>query len=312
MRKILLGVLVVVVGLAVAGVIYLKSIDFNQFKGLVAEKAEAATGRKLTLAGDVRLSIFTLTPSLAVDDVSFANAPWGSRPEMAKLKRLEAQVALMPLLSKQVQVQRFILVGPDILLETDAAGKGNWEFASPAAPGAAAGGEKAAGGPAAQFIVNEVDIKDGMLTYRDGKTKQTTTVALDDFSATSDSSTSPLTFHVSGAYNKAPFEAKGTLGPLAEIQAPKKPFPVDIEAGAGGAKIKVKGTIAQPAAVKGLDLNLSVEGKTLADLAAFAPGLPGIGPYRVAGHVGDKDANIVVDHLEAVLGHSDLSGDLTW
>ena len=307
---------VVVVAVVAAGVAVVKSIDLNQYRGLIAEKAEAATGRKLTLAGDIYLKLFTLSPSIAIDDVSFANAPWGSRPEMAKLKRLEAQVALLPLLSKQIEIKRFVLVSPDILLETDANGKGNWEFGAAPPPG---GGEGAAGapaapqggGPAPQITVNEVDVKDGTLTYRNGKTKQTTTIELAGLSAKADSSASPLVFEISGAYNKAPFEAKGTLGPLAEIQAPTKPFPVDVEAKAGGAKIKVVGTIAQLAAAKGLDLNLSAEGKSLGDLAVFAPGVPAIGPYRLAGHVGDKDANMVIDHMDAMLGKSDLAGEVT-
>jgi len=307
---------VAVIAVIAAGVAIIKTIDLNQYRGLIAEKAEAATGRKLTLAGDIYLNLFTLSPSVAIDDVSFANAPWGSRPEMAKIKRLEAQVALLPLLSKRIEVKRFVLVSPDILLETDASGKGNWEFKPPAgaAPPPAEGEKPAAAAPsglAAQFTINEVDIKDGTLTYRDGKTKKTTTVTLDNLSASAESSTSPLTFAVAGAYNNAPFSAKGTVGSLSQIQAPTKPFPIDVEAQAGGAQIKTTGTIAQPMAARGLDLKVSVEGKSLADLAAFAPGLPAIGPYSLAGHVGDKGADIIVDGLTAKLGKSDLAGEVT-
>ena len=326
----IVGILVVlVVAVVAAGVVIVKSIDLNQYRPMIAQKIEETTGRKATLAGQIYLDIWTLTPSVAIDDVSFANASWGSRPEMAKLKRLEAQVALMPLLHKQIEIKRFVLVSPDILLETDASGKGNWEFGG-AAPGAAAalpagvpkGNAPAqpapaqpaaapAGGNIPQFSINAVEIKDGTLTYIDGKTKKATTLALKDFTAKADSSTSPLKINIDGEFNKAPFKVAGTVGALADLQAPRAPFPVDIEAEAGGATIKAKGSIAQPAAVKGIDLNLSVEGKTLGDLAVFAPGLPAIGPYNLAGHVGDKDTNIVISQLKAALGKSDLAGDVT-
>lgn len=327
----IVGILVVlVVAVVAAGVVIVKSIDLNQYRPMIAQKIEETTGRKTTLAGQIYLDIWNLTPSVAIEDVSFANASWGSRPDMAKLKRLEAQVALMPLLHKHIEIKRFVLVSPDILLETDASGKGNWEFGT-AAPGAAAmppaGAPKAgaptqppapeqpaaapAGGNVPQFSINAVEIKDGTLTYIDGKTKKATTLALKDFTAKADNSTSPLKISIDGEFNKAPFKVAGTVGALADLQAPRAPFPIDIEAEAGGATVKAKGSIAQPAAVKGIDLNLSVEGKTLGDLAAFAPGLPAIGPYSLAGHVADKDANIVVSQLKAVLGKSDLAGDVT-
>ena len=125
------AVIVLLVGGAVAGIAVLKSMDFNEYKGLIAEQAKAATGRDLTIAGNLELGI-SLTPSLSVEGVTFSNAAWGSRPEMAKLDRLEAKVSLMPLLSGTVEVQRLILEGLDLLAETDKAGKGNWEFGPPA------------------------------------------------------------------------------------------------------------------------------------------------------------------------------------
>lgn len=326
-RTIVAILIVLVVAVIGAGVVIVKSIDLNQYRPMIAQKIEESTGRKATLAGQIYLDIWNLNPSIAIEDVSFANASWGSRPEMAKLKRLEAQVALLPLLHKQIEVKRFILVSPDILIETDANGKGNWEFGNAAPAAAAAPGGPAKGNapapareqPAAapsganipQFSINAVEIKDGTLTYIDGKTKKATSLVLKDLTAKADSNTSPLKIDIDGEFNKAPFKVAGTVGALADLQATKAPFPIDIEADAGGATIKAKGSIAQPAAVKGIDLNLSAEGKSLADLAAFAPGLPAIGPYNLAGHVGDKDANIVVSQLKAVLGKSDLAGDVT-
>ncbi len=316
-----LAILVVLVVVLVGGLLVVaKSIDVNQYRDVIAQKAEETTGRKLTLAGKIYLNVFTFSPSVTVEDVSLANAPWGSRPEMMKLKKLEAVVALLPLLHKEIEIRRFILDGPDILLETDANGKGNWEFSAAGTAAAPPGGQKAPAGapptaaPGAaipQVSVNEVAIKDGTLTYRDGKTKQTTTLALDDFTAKSEGGTGPLSVDLSGKYNTNPFKVKGVFGSLAEIQSPKAPFPIDVDIEAGGATIKAIGTVAQPAAAKGMDINLSVDGKSLADLSGFAPGLPKLGPYNVAGHVSDKDGNTTIDHLKAMLGKSDLAGDVT-
>src|SRR3990172_8629764 len=48
--------------------------------------------------------------------------------KVVKVKRFEVQVALFPLLSKQLQLKRLILIEPDILVETNAAGKSNLDF----------------------------------------------------------------------------------------------------------------------------------------------------------------------------------------
>ena len=119
----ILGVLLIAV--VVAAVAVLSSLDFNDYKGVIAEEAKKATGRDLKISGDLKLNI-SLTPSLYVDGVTFANAPWGSRPDMVTLKRLEAEVALLPLLSSKVDVKRVVLIGLDLLAETDKQGRGNW------------------------------------------------------------------------------------------------------------------------------------------------------------------------------------------
>ncbi len=50
---------------------------------------------------------------------------------MATAARVEARVELLPLLSRRVEIARVTLVRPDILLETDANGRGNWQFDRP-------------------------------------------------------------------------------------------------------------------------------------------------------------------------------------
>lgn len=301
---------VLVIALFVAVFAILKSVDFNQYKGLVAQKVEEATGRKLTIAGDVHLNIFTLTPGVAVDNVTFANAPWGTRPDMLKLKRLDVQVALLPLLSKQIEVKRLVLVSPDILLETNAKGEGNWVFSKAAPAAQPAKPAPASGAPAALPIVNKVSIQNGVLTYIDGVTHKKTVLDLDNLSAQANSSSSPLTIAVNGKYNGNPFSIDGTVGPMGELQAPSKPYPVDITAEAGGAKVKLSGTIAKPMQAKGFNLDVSVNGSNVADLGALTgSAMPKIGPYSLAAHLGEAQGGIKVEHLKAALGKSDLAGD---
>ena len=97
LRTILIALLVLVVVVLGGAAIFVMSLDFNQYKGLIARQVEQATGRSLTIKGNIALAL-SLTPTLVADDLSLANAEGGSRPEMVTVKRLEVQLQLLPLL----------------------------------------------------------------------------------------------------------------------------------------------------------------------------------------------------------------------
>jgi AsmA family protein len=112
--------------------VILSSIDVNTLKPLLTQAVKQETGRGLEINGatDLRLGF---RPSLVVDDLLFQNAPWASRSEMVKVKRLEAKIMVLPLLSGDIRVTRLVLVEPDVFLETDKAGRWNFEFEKPEA-----------------------------------------------------------------------------------------------------------------------------------------------------------------------------------
>ena len=109
---------------AIAFYLILSSYNYNNFKPQIVRAVKEATGRELTLEGDISLKI-GLTPALVVKNVSFRNAPWGSQAEMAKINRFEMSVKLLPILSRQIVVKKLTLVEPEILLETSSSGKSN-------------------------------------------------------------------------------------------------------------------------------------------------------------------------------------------
>ncbi|HJS30484.1 MAG TPA: AsmA family protein, partial [Alphaproteobacteria bacterium] len=76
--KVVLGVAAAVVVVAVGGaIVYVSTIDFNQYKGLISDQVKQATGRDLAIKGELKLAI-GLSPAVAVEDVTFSNASWGS------------------------------------------------------------------------------------------------------------------------------------------------------------------------------------------------------------------------------------------
>ncbi|MBI2001637.1 MAG: AsmA family protein [candidate division NC10 bacterium] len=306
LKTILIAAAGVLLGIIVAAVVALRSIDLNQYKGLIAEQAKAATGRELRIGGNLDLH-FGLSPAVVIEDVSFANAPWGSRPEMVRAHRFEVEVALIPLLFRDVRIKHLVLVQPDILLETDAKGNGNWSLgdaAAPPAPPASKPSETRAGLVA--IAVEKVRIEKGTLTYRDGRTKRATRLALDRLDLRAKDVTSPLTIDFAGAYAGKPFTLAGTVGPLSELQAPSPPYPVRLALKAGGTAIEAEGTIAKPMEAAGLDLKVSAKGEDVAEVAKLAgKAIPAVGPFAMTARVTGTAQALSLAGIDASVGKAE-------
>ena len=297
----LAGLVVVVVGGAVVAIY---SIDFNEYRSTIAAQVKQTTGRDLKIAGDLKVGI-SLTPTVAVDNVTFANAAWGSRPEMVTVKRFEAEMELLPLISGDIRVKRIVLNGADILLETDAKGVGNWAFGQ----GGGAAAQPDGGGTGKLPTVNKIAFEDVTITYTDGVAKKTQTVAFQKFSAESADAASPIALEIVANLNGNPLSASGTVGALSGIVA-NQPLPIDIKAEGGGATLAAKGTIAKPAAGKGVAIALTAEGKSLADLTPLAGSpLPPLGPYSFSGNLSDAEGGYKVAGMQLKMGGSDIAGD---
>ncbi|MBT7942093.1 MAG: AsmA family protein [Alphaproteobacteria bacterium] len=301
--KILSILVILAVGGVVAGVAILKSLDFNEYRGLIAEQVKAATGRDLTISGPLNLEI-SLSPAVAVEGVTFANASWGTAKEMANLKRLAAEVELLPLLSGDIRIKRVVLEGLDLLVETDSKGRGNWEIAAskPQTPEKPSASGKLP-------VVQKVRIKDLNLTYLDGRTGEKTSLKLDHLDLQSESAAAPMTVGVGGAYNDLVFKADGRLGPIKTLIDGGAPYPVTLTMSVPGLSLDVEGAIAEPRQGRGLDFKVSVDGGDIAAVAkAAGVTLPKIPPVRVSGRLKDPKGGYSIDNLVATIGDIDLRG----
>jgi uncharacterized protein involved in outer membrane biogenesis len=312
--KISLYVGIALVALIVGAAVVLMSMDFNQYKPQIAAEVKKATGRDMAIEGDLRLNLLTFSPGRAVAGVRFANAPWGSRPDMAVIKRFEVKVAILPLLNKTLDVERVVIEGADILVERNAQGQGNYEFLGaekPAAPAKAPdpGKPESSGTSLPTLAVREVTIKDSRLTYKDAKAAQPLVLALSSLSVAAVPG-EPMRLDLKGAYNDAPFTVKGTMGDLAQLLQPSKPWPVKVTAEAGGATVAVDGSVANPTAASGIDIALAVEGKDLSQMSKLAGApVPPLGPYSLKTKiVGSIDKVVELRDLSARMGDSALAG----
>jgi len=265
-----------VVGLIVILYIVLVTYDFNKLKPRIAQVAREATGRELTLGGDLKVSL-GFSPSISVNDVDFQNAPWSSRPEMAKVKHLEVQIALFPLIRREVQFKRLILVGPDILVETDPSGRSNLEFT----PGEKPEPEREKREGLHFLIFEELRIEKGMMTYRDQKQAKTYSIEIDSLTASLPRGEKATDFSLKGTFNGKPLEIQGTTGPIGALIIPERPWPVKVTVKVGGDTITFEGSVRELLKGKGLDLNFHADGSSIRKVAEFRrfTNVPDLGPF---------------------------------
>ncbi len=302
-----------VVGLVVvAGVIVALSFDPDSLKPRVEAAVKQATGRELTLAGRIRLGL-SLRPTLTVNGASLANPPGFSRPAMATLERLDVKLALIPLLRRQIEIDQLVLVKPDIMLETNAQGRPNWQFAPQTSPSAPQPSAAASQKNASAISVADVRIDNGTLTWRDDVTGRNAVLGITSARATAASPDSDLHVTASATYNGAPFTLAGDFGPLIRLQeaGASGAWPAKLQMEAAGAKLALDGTIAQPQEVKGYAIKVAADVPDLAALAPFLPGqrLPPLHDVSLAAQVADSGAAVPqISGLTLHVGASDLSG----
>lgn len=305
-RKILLGLAAVAAAIVVALVAILLSVDFSQYKSIATAEVEAATGRRFEIAGEIELAL-SFTPRLVAHDVTLANASWGTRPDMLRVKRVEAEVALMPLFSGEVRIRRLVLEGADLLLETAPNGEENWLFGEPDTAGAANAAPTVPGQPHLP-VVNDVTISDALLRYRDGTTGEEKSLAIVDLRGLAADLQDPMKLAVDARINESPIKLIGTFGSLATLFADQS-LAIDGRIEVGGAVATVKGNVARPLTGQGLALEVMIEGQKLADFAPVLGGpVPAIGPYRLTGTLTDPEGAYRLEPFQLTVGGSALSG----
>jgi hypothetical protein len=132
-KKIKIGLIALglLIGLGAAGIFYLAhSINPTQLTSLIASLVKSETGRDFSIAGPIELRFF---PAIGVvaQDVSLSNASWASEPKMLQVQKIELQIKLLPLLMKQVEINRINLSGVELYLQAGQNNRVNWDLSNP-------------------------------------------------------------------------------------------------------------------------------------------------------------------------------------
>ena len=238
----LITIVAAVLVIVAAAVVLFATLSDDSYRRLASYLFERATGR--TLIVDGRFAVHrSLRPSIVVSHVRIPNPAWASTPEFAQIGHMEIEVALPSLLSGALVVQRLILEDATFALERRADGTANWTMGQ--------GGP----GPGLVPVLGTVRLRNVAWHYRNDASGDDTAVQLAHLTLEDTAAGGQL--EAQGAWDGQAISAQGTLGTLAEALHPTSPFPLDLTVSLPGLALDLRGTIAEPAAGRGLDLRLA-------------------------------------------------------
>lgn len=166
--KYLIITVVVLVVIFIAGaVVLVTTFDPNDYKEQIVGAAKEATGRDLTLTGDLG---FTFFPKLGVKlgQASLSNAKGFGEQTFASVDKVSVSVDLLALLKAQVKADTIELKGLNVNLQKNKNGKTNWDdLASSSTDEPAQESTASNEAPAVGLEVAGIHITDSQIVYDD-------------------------------------------------------------------------------------------------------------------------------------------------
>ena len=293
---------------AVGGVLWAATRDLSSYQARLAEQIRKVTGREL--ATRVPLTIrLSSQPAMVAEGITLTNASWGTRPELARVRKVTLFLDPFALLLGEVKVGRVLLEGADILVERNDVGDSNLEMLPPVEGSGPHPGENRSlrqrANPAFPWI-NIIEVKDSVLTVREGTGRPPTILEIASGTLKSPAANQPLQLDARFAAPRAPtLELKGPAGSF-DGWMRGLPGNIDVQGTLGDGKIAIKGSIG----VKGTALQVTSEGP---DLAAVGPyvhvALPGGGPYVLNAKATTQRNGLKIEVPSLKVGASEMAGE---
>ncbi len=310
MRRIVIISLAALVGLVALIAALPFVIPVDAYRSRIEDAATSATGRQLKIDGALRLTIFPEL-GLTANQVTLANAPGARAPYLASMDSLHVGVKLLPLLVGRIEVAEATLHYPQIDLEMDKDGHGNWALGAGASANASPA-ETAGGGiaTAARANFRGLRIADGSVSYRNDATGTSHSFDHIELTVGITSLDKPITVDGSLTTAGEKISLDGRLGSLQALMNGST-TPADLSLTSNLVQASFDGTLAED----GGNGMLKLDTPDLRKLAAWAghtlPAGGGLGHLSLEGKLSAQGTNDSFSDIRLVLDKMTLTGTLT-
>jgi AsmA protein len=265
MKKVLKWGIIVIVSLVViiiaAILIIPRVVDVQKYKPELEKKIAQASGRPFSVSDDLRLSVFPWA-GISFSDLQLGNVKGFKEKDFLKVKSFEARIKLLPLLFKDIQVKKFILNEPRMVLVKNKDGRVNWELPQKTAQpkkdeNIPAGKISETSLPISALWVEDFSIKNGEVLWIDhtsGTRKQVSNINLTLQEVSLDR---PVQLKFSAVLDSHPVSIQGVVGPVGKVQ--QGPVSMDLSLTAlNEITMRLKGALKNLSVSPGVELDLNV------------------------------------------------------
>ena len=242
LRWALLGVggLLILLLLAIAALFAFSiPIDLSDSRQYLSGRLSIALDRSVYLEDSIIVTP-SLSPTLELRQLRVGPPSGWPQSEFARLGELRLQLALLPLLKREIRVEELVVDDLQLRLETNSNGQSNWSVAGSEATGGTGGDSTIPLIDFAAILATNLDI-----TYRDAVSGRSHALELARINATVQQQ-QPVTLSADGSLDKTPFSTRFSGGGLADLAATDKPWPVSFEATTLGADLRFDGGLLDP------------------------------------------------------------------
>jgi uncharacterized protein involved in outer membrane biogenesis len=279
-------------------------MDWNKWRPVLARDITAKTGRPASIDGDLKVHLWSWTPSAEINGLTLKNPAWADRDLMFGAKRITVSVSLGRLFRGQIVIPQIEMIEPVINLERDSKGRASWEL------GTTTGAPKENTRPAKIPAIRRLLIKDGRLHVVDEirHLRFGGSLVADDRSG--ENNASAFKMQAKGSLNEKPFALDAMGGPLINME-PNKPYSFTSHVTASDINLEAQVTVAKPFDLSLLDVKFVVSGNDLADVYYLTGlALPNTPHYRLSASMHVSGTTITGDDFNGRVGSSDLSGKI--
>lgn len=244
MRRVLIGIGVLIVVVIAALLVFAATFDVNKYHDTIQSELQKRLGRQVVL-GDMHLTVFP--PRFRVQNPSVSDDPaFSTDAPFVKAQELDVSVKLLPLLHKQVEIDSLELQRPSVNLIKNSSGSWNFDSlgkpaGSPANPPTGNTGPSQPTSPAKpspttppqpsaerEFSLGRLTISDGQISILDQQKGKTPSqydhidVTLKDFSPNQPFTVDASVHTMGSSSEEARLQGEG--GPIVTGQPATTPF----------------------------------------------------------------------------------------
>jgi uncharacterized protein involved in outer membrane biogenesis len=298
-----------VVPLAAIGfVIWGATRDLSRYEARLADQVRKATGRELNARVPLGVRL-TSPPAMVAEGVTLSNAPWGTRPELARVRKVTLFLDPISMLLGEVKVGRILLEGADILVERNDVGDSNLEMLPPPDGSGPHPGENRSlrlRANAAFPWIGVMEVRDSVLTIREGIGRPPTVLEIAGATLKSSAPNQPLQLEAKmAAPQSATLQLTGAAGTF-DGWIRGLPGNIDVQGTLGDGNIAIKGGIG----VKGTNLQINSEGPDVGVFGNYIRlPLPSGGPYVLNAKASTQRNAFKVEVPSLKVGKSEVQGE---